>query len=126
MIKEGTREGYRDFCSGLERACSAEAREREDVWGGLEQLKSCLRARFDCHLVPLLRAIGLTLNEPNLFVGLEGGGSDYRIIVFVEKKKQVEGEVPHHPWAVCLVTKVVGVSILRYYRRNFPRKDSPF
>merc|ERR1719234_1616188 len=33
VIKEGTREGYRDFRALLERPCSAEARKKTDVWG---------------------------------------------------------------------------------------------
>ena len=94
----------------LKRPCSAEAK-KEDIWSELKQLECCLRARFDHYLVPLLRAIGLTFSptQPNLFVGLEGR-SDYRIVVFAEKK--VDGGVSEHPWAVCLVTKVVEVDSL--------------
>jgi len=109
VIKEGTREGYRDFQATLNRPCSAEAK-KEDIWVDLKLLECCLRMRFDLYLVPLLKAIGLTFSptQPNLFVGLEGV-SDYRIVVFAEK--EVDG-VFQHPWAVCLVTKVVEVDSL--------------
>ena len=105
MIQEGTREGYHDFQAGLKKPKCTGAR-KEDGSKRLKQLKSCLRLRFDRYLVPLLEAIGLVFcpTQPNLFVGPETGG-DYRIIVFAEKK--VDDGPPQHPWAVCLVTKVV-------------------
>ena len=109
MIKDGTREGFRDFQAKFKRPCSAGAR-KVDIWVDLKLLECCLRMRFDLYLVPLLKAIGPTFSptQPNLFVGLEGV-SDYRIVVFAEKK--VDG-VFQHPWAVCLVTKVVEVDSL--------------
>ena len=110
VIKDGTREAHKDFqnglketkCDGAEKGCG-----RKD----LKQLEKCLRIHFDHYLVPLLEAIGLSFspNQPGLFVGL-GTGSDYRIIVFAQKK--ADG-FPQHPcWAVCLETKMVALDSL--------------
>jgi len=104
VIQEGTREGYMEFQAALKKLECAGAK-KGDAGRGLKQLESCLRLRFDKYLVPLLEAIGLTFcpTQPNLFVGPESGG-DYRIIVFADKKVD---RLSQHPWAVCLVTKVV-------------------
>ena len=101
VIKEGTREGYRDFQAQLKKPEYTGAR-KGDARRELKQLESCLRLRFDRYLVPLFEAVGLTFRptQPNLFIGPETG-RDYRIIVFAEKK------AGGHPWAVCLVSKVV-------------------
>ena len=110
VIKDGTREAHKDFqnglkktkCDGAEKGCG-----RKD----LKQLEKCLRIHFDHYLVPLLEAIGLSFSpdQPGLFVGLETG-SDYRIIVFAQKK--ADG-FPQHPcWAVCLETKMVALDSL--------------